>query len=430
MAHAMSPDAQDPEGPTPVQPLPSRRPSGLTSVLHGLTELPREVIVLAAVAFCVALGFGIVVPAIPVFAKSFGVSNFWASSVVSVFALMRFVSAFGGGFLVNRLGERLVLALGIGIVAVSSAMAGFAQSFPELLALRGIGGVGSAMFTVSALSLLLRVSAPEQRGQASGAFQSGFLIGGIAGPLLGGPLTEWSIRAPFFVYAVTLAAAGAVALVFLARTSLRDREQAVGSAHAPTAFRQAVRSSAYRAAVVNNFANGWSIFGVRAALIPIFVVEGLQVGAKWTGIGLTVGAVTQILVLVPAGRLADTRGRKPFLLSGAALGLVAAIVLAPSTSIPPYLVAMALFGAASALIGVSSAAVVGDVIGGRGGTPVAAYQMAADAGTFTGPLVAGALSDSFSFEAAFVATGAVSLVAVLTVLRMPETRPSGSAQAA
>ena len=87
---------------------------------------------------------------------------------------------------------------------------------------------------------------------------------------------------------------------------------------------------------------------------------------------------------------------------------------------------MALFGAASALIGVSSAAVVGDVIGGRGGTPVAAYQMAADAGTFTGPLVAGALSDAFSFEAAFAATGAVSLIAVLTVLRMPETKTAGA----
>ena len=90
---------------------------------------------------------------------------------------------------------------------------------------------------------------------------------------------------------------------------------------------------------------------------------------------------------------------------------------------PPYLVAMALFGAASALIGVSSAAVVGDVIGGRGGTPVAAYQMAADAGTFTGPLVAGALSDAYSYEAAFLATAGVSVIALVAVLAMPETKP-------
>lgn len=391
--------------------------------MHGL---PREVGVLTAVAFCVALGFGIVAPAIPVFAKDFGVSNLAASSVVSVFALLRFVSALGGGFLVDRFGERLVLATGIGIVAVSSLLAGLSQSFAQLLVLRGVGGVGSAMFSVSALSLLLRVTGPEQRGQASGSFQSGFLVGGIVGPAFGGPLTEWSIRAPFFVYAATLAAAGAVAMVFLARTSLRDKDAAPGAAVSPTSLAKAFRARAYRSAVVNNFSNGWSIFGVRAALVPIFVVEGLKVGAAWTGIGLVLGALTQVLVLIPAGRLADTRGRKPYLMAGAALALAAGVILAFSTTIPPYLAAMAVFGAASALIGVSSAAVVGDVIGGRGGKPVAVYQMAADLGTFTGPLVAGALSDAFGFESAFFATAAVSLIALLTVVRMPETKPDNS----
>ncbi len=386
--------------------------------------LPREVAVLTAVAFFVALGFGILAPAIPVFAKSFDVSNLAASSIISVFALMRFVSALAGGTLVNRLGERVVLASGIAIVAVSSFFAGLSQSFPQLLLLRGIGGVGSAMFTVAALSLLLRVASADERGQASGSFQSGFLLGGIFGPAFGGPLTEWSIRAPFFVYAGTLAAAGSVAMVFLARTSLHERDAVTGADHAPTSLRTAFRSSAYRAAVVNNFANGWSIFGVRAALIPIFVVEGLKVGASWTGIGLVVGALTQVAVLIPAGRLADRRGRKPYLLAGAALALVAAVVLAFSGTVAPYLVAMALFGAASALIGVSSAAVVGDVIGGRGGTPVAAYQMAADAGTFTGPLVAGALSDTYSYETAFLATAGVSVIAVLAVMVMPETKPA------
>ena len=58
-----------------------------------LRNLPPEVAVLSAVSFSVALGFGIVAPAIPLFAKHFHVSNFQASAVVSVFALMRLVSA-------------------------------------------------------------------------------------------------------------------------------------------------------------------------------------------------------------------------------------------------------------------------------------------------------------------------------------------------
>ena len=99
------------------------------------------------------------------------------------------------------------------------------------------------------------------------------------------------------------------------------------------------------------------------------------------------------------------------------------MVLALSSSIPLLPVRDgAVRQPASALSACSSAAVVGDVIGGRGGTPVAAFQMASDAGAFTGPLVAGALADAASFEVAFLATAAVSGLAFATTLVMPETQ--------
>jgi len=386
-------------------------------------SLPPEVAVLTAVAFSVALGFGIVAPAIPLFAKNFGVSNFAAGAVISVFALVRFVSAPVAGRLVNRLGERVVLATGIAIVGISSLLAGLSNSYPQLIVLRGIGGFGSAMFTVSSFALLLRVVAPNQRGRAAGTYQTGFLLGAIAGPGFGGPLTAWSLRAPFFVYATTLLVAGGVATVFLARTALRDHEVAAGTADlAPTTLGTALRSSAYRAAVANNFAVGWAVFGVRSSLVPLFVVEGLRLGPAWTGAGLALSAVVQALVLIPAGRLVDTRGRRPFLRAGAAFGLAAGLAMALAGNAPLFLLGMALYGTGSALLGVSSAAIVGDVIGGRGGTPVATFQMASDAGAFLGPLVAGLLADAASFEMAFLATAAVSGLAFATTLAMPETQ--------
>jgi DHA1 family multidrug resistance protein-like MFS transporter len=386
-------------------------------------SLPPEVAVLTAVAFSVALGFGILAPAIPLFAKEFGVTNFAAGAVISVFALVRFASAPIAGRLVNRIGERVVLASGIGIVGVSSLLAGLSTSYPQLLVLRGIGGFGSAMFTVSSFALLLRVVSPDQRGRAAGTYQTGFLLGAIAGPAFGGPLTAWSLRAPFFVYATTLLVAGSVATVFLARTALREHEALAGTADlAPTPLGTALRSPAYRAAVANNFAVGWAIFGVRSSLIPLFVVEGLHLGPSWTGAGLVLSAVVQALVLVPAGRLVDTRGRRPFLRAGAAFSLTAGVTMALAGGAPLFLLGMALYGTGSALLGVSSAAVVGDVIGGRGGTPVAAFQMASDAGAFIGPLVAGFLADAASFEVAFLATAAVAGLAFVTTLVMPETQ--------
>jgi MFS family permease len=334
---------------------------------------------------------------------------------------MRFVSALWSGRLVDRTGERLILASGIGIVAVSSLLAGFAQDYVQLLLLRGLGGVGSAMFTVAAVSLLLRVVGPELRAQASGTAMAGFLLGAVLGPAFGGPLAEISLRLPFFVYTVTLTFAGTVGLVALRRAELRAAERPV-EASEPMAVRTAFAQPAYRAAVATNFLNGWTTFGLRTSLIPVFVVEGLALGASWIGFGLVVSALVQTAMQVPAGRLSDRRGRKPFLMLGVSLGLACMLLLVITDAAWLYLLAMALFGASSAFIGTSSAAVVGDVIEGRGGRPVAAYQMASDAGTFIGPMAAGWLADASGYPTAFAITAAVASLAVITVARMPETR--------
>lgn len=150
-----------------------------------LAGLPKEVAVLTAIAFCVALGFGILAPSLPIFARTFDVSALQVSAVISVFALMRFVSAPGAGALTDRFGERVVMSSGLAIVGLSSLAAGFSQSLLQLIVLRGVGGIGSSMFTVSAMALLLRVVDTEQRGRAAAAFQGGFLFGGVAGPAVG-----------------------------------------------------------------------------------------------------------------------------------------------------------------------------------------------------------------------------------------------------
>ncbi|MBA2768903.1 MAG: MFS transporter [Sporichthyaceae bacterium] len=383
--------------------------------------MPREVVVLTAVAFAVAVGFGVVAPAIPVFARDFGVGRTAAGAVISAFAFMRLVSALGSGRLVNRIGERLVLATGIGIVAVSSLLAGLAQSFTQLLLLRGVGGIGSAMFTVSAISLLLRVVDADQRGRATGMWQSGFLLGAIAGPAIGGPLTDISLRAPFFVYAVTLAVAGGIGMLFLSRTPLHDREEAGGPIPSTT-LPQALRVSGFRAALASNLGNGWALFGVRSSLIPLFVVEGIGASGTWVGIGFFVSAATQGAALMVVGGITDRVGRRPGMVAGAALSTVAMGSLALSDSLAVYVVAMAVFGVGAALMSVAPSAAVGDVVAGRGGTVVAAFQMSADLGAVVGPLVAGWLADDYSFGAAFGVTAGVLAAGFVMSLMSTETR--------
>jgi MFS family permease len=390
--------------------------------------LPREVYVLAAVAFAVAVGFGIVAPVIPVFAREFGVSRAAAGAVISAFAFMRLVSALGSGQLVDRLGERLVLAAGIGVVAVSSALAGLARSYWQLLVLRGVGGVGSAMFTVSAMSLALRVVGPDRRGQAAGLFQAGFLVGIIVGPVLGGLLAGFSLRVPFYVYAATLAVAGSIGAFFLRRTPLPDQAAEDGQPQR-TSLGAALRQRAYLAALTSNLGTGWVLFGVRSSLLPLFVVEGLHREPVWTGAGFLISAGAQALTLLPAGRYVDTVGRRPGMVLGGALAAAAVGLLAVSPTAPAYLLAMVVFGVGAGFLGVAPSAVVGDVVAGRGGTVVAAYQMAADLGAVIGPLLSGWLADTRGYAAAWACAAAVLGAGALLALGAPETRHRAAASA-
>jgi MFS family permease len=412
--------------------------TGLTASLVGISTLslsPQRVTrVLSAVSFTVALGYGIVAPVIPQFARQFGVSVATAATVISAFALMRVVGALPAGRLVDRFGESPVMAAGIGIVAVSSILAGFSRSFAELLVLRGVGGLGSAMYSISAQALLLATVPSEQRGRASGLYSGSFLIGGIAGPAVGGLISAWSLRAPFFIYGVMLLVPGGIAMFLLRGVSAHKRETAgtrvnVGIAAQWAVLWAAVRDRAYRAAAAANLADGFANVGIRAAIIPVFVHTVLHKSPIWTGVGFGVFTALNGAVLLPGGRLADTLGRRPVIVAGCLISAGGLVMLAVLPGPGAFFAALAVAGFGSGLLDVAPSAMIGDLLDGRGGTLVAAYQMAGDTGTVTGPIASGFLVDSVSYSAAFgVAAGVLGVAAVLG-LAAPETRRGTSTTA-
>ncbi len=82
---------------------------------------------------------------------------------------------------------------------------------------------------------------------------------------------------------------------------------------------------------------------------------------------------------------------------------------------------MVLLGFAGAADSVAPGAVLGDVVGSRGGTVVAVFQMAGDLGAVLGPVVAGSMADSHGYGPAFLVSAAVALTPLPFVARARET---------
>lgn len=209
-----------------------------------------EIWALIAGAFSVALGYGVVAPALPQLAHSFNVSFTAASGIVSAFALMRLLFAPAAGWIVQRLGERLTYMTGILIVAASTGACAIAATFGQLLILRGLGGVGSVMFSVATSGLLIRLAPVSERGRVSSLNAAGFLLGNLLGPVMGGVVAGFGLRAPFVLYFFTLIIACAIVGLSLRNSSIGGRPNPNRERTELIRLPEALQFSQYRAALI------------------------------------------------------------------------------------------------------------------------------------------------------------------------------------
>ncbi len=402
----------------------------MSSVARGASsqtqQLPREVWALVGANAVIALGYGVVAPVLPQLARHFGVSISAATFVITAFAIMRLCAAPPTGLLVQRWGERRVYVVGVLIVALSTAACAFAATYWQLLFFRTLGGIGSTMFSVSALSLMIRMSPHDARGRVAGMFSGSFLVGSVAGPVLGSATAGLGLQAPFVIYGALLLVVAVVVLVSLRHSALAapadDDELTV-------TVRVALRHRAYRAALLSNFATGWSLFGLRFALVPLFVAEVLGQRPAIAGLALAAFAVGNVAVVLPSGRLSDRIGRRPLLLVGLVLAGVSTAALGVTASVAAFFAVAVLAGAASGVYNSPQQAAVADIIGrARGGTAIATFQMMADLGSIVGSIGVGLLAQQFSYGWAFGISGVMLLLAALGWMFATETRDASPIQ--
>ncbi|WP_433075132.1 MFS transporter [Dactylosporangium sp. CA-052675] len=394
-------------------------PGSAAPVAAAQPGLPREVYVLSVVGGCVMLGLGLVLPVLPAYAATFGAGPARIGALVSLFALMRLATSPFCGRLAVRFGERRVLVAGLLVCAVSSALTAFAGSYWQLLVFRSLGGAGSVLFSVSALATLLAIAPAGQRGRASAVFEAGFLLGGVCGPALGGLLALIALSAPFLVYAALLLAAAALSLAVLRTGRAAGAEPGRDVVRLPVLL----RDWRYLVACLAALAQGWVLFGLRSALVPIVVVAWRH-DVTWVGWAFTISAVVQTLLIMPAGRVVDRAGRRSAMIAGTGVAAAAITALVFVDGYAWLVVLLSVYAAGSALLNAAPAALVGDVVAGRAGSGVAVFSMCTDAGAVAGPVVVGLIAERASVPAAFGSGAALLVAAFAASWTLTTARPT------
>jgi EmrB/QacA subfamily drug resistance transporter len=415
-----------------------------------VTREQRWVLGLASLAsFIVILDVMVVATALTAIRRHLGASLADLEWTVNAYTLSFAVLLMTAAALGDRLGRRRVFAAGLMIFALSSAACALAPDAAALIAARAVQGAGAATIMPMALALLNGAFPPARRGWAIGIYGGVTGLAAVAGPVLGGAVTQglgWQwifwVNVPVALAAVPLVlgrlneakgAGGAIDLPGLALVTaaalglvwglVRGNTAGWGSAEvigtlaggavAAAAFaaweRRAVhpmvpprlfRSPAFSAGNLAIFTINASLTGV-IFLLPQFlqVVEGQ--GPLGAGLRLLPWGIAPFLVGPPAGALADRVGERVLVVTGALVQVAGiawlAAVASPGTGYLALVTPMILIGIGLALsVPAATRAVTSTVPPADIGTASAAFSTMRQLGGAFGVAVLGA---------AFAATG-------------------------
>jgi MFS transporter, DHA1 family, tetracycline resistance protein len=176
----------------PLKQAPERAETG------GASQL-----ILFLTVFIDLLGFGIVIPFLPLFAERLGVGAAGIGLVLSIYSLMQLIFAPILGRISDRVGRRPVILLGLLGSSIGYVIYGFAGTFFWLLVSRAIHGACAG--TVStAQAYIADTTTQENRARGMGLIGAAFGLGFVLGPAIGGMLGHASLRTPvFFAAALT-----------------------------------------------------------------------------------------------------------------------------------------------------------------------------------------------------------------------------------
>ena len=385
------------------------------------------------IAMCVLisinqLGFGSVIPVLPLYAQSFGVAASAIGMAVAIYGLARFFVAVPSGQLSDRLGRRPTLAMGGVISALGSFWCAAATGYPEFMVARFVSGAGAGIILTTGQVVLADISTPERRGRIISIYQGSFLFAVGIGPLPGGLLaSHFGLAAPFQAYGVASLLAMLVAWFAVKETrGLGHGGSGQGAAVTISYVRQLkllMRQVGFVLVSVISLTNSVIRTGGLFTVIPVFAVLRLSLNVAEIGFGMALGSVAGVIAAYPSGVLVDRFGRKAVIVPATLITGLSMLLFMISPSYVWFVVSCVVWGVAASIGGTAPAAYAADSAPpGMNAAAMSAFRMVGDFGYVIGPIFLGFLVDVQGPQTALLVAAVISVLAAYLFLKYaPET---------
>lgn len=355
------------------------------------------------------VGFGIVIPLLPLFADSFGAGAVSIGLLFASYSLAQILFAPIWGRLSDRIGRRPVLLVTIAGSAIGSFLLGIAPTLAILFVGRIVDGISGASIAV-ARAVVADIADDAQRPRLMGLLGAAFGLGFVIGPSLGALAALGGQALPFF------AAAGLSVVNFIAAWFRlpETREPAAAPATSEPVWRMRPAPIILRLGVISFVSIvAFSAFEATFGLLgrDRLGLDEAAVAAVFAGLGL-------LLVLTQGGLigpLAAWIGEYGLIRLGLVLNAVGFGVLAFATSWAALLAALALLAVGQGLVTPAVSSVAGGAVASaEAGIALGWMQSAGGVARVAGPVIGGALY-AVRIEAPYLLSAVLTGVALVLV---------------
>lgn len=335
-------------------------------------------------------------PVIAPYARSLGADAGTVGLVVAIYSLTNLGGNVVAGYLLDRLGRKRLLVLGLLAAGGAVLLYGAARIPSDLVLVRGLHGLAAAILAPAAFTLLGDLFPREKRGRAMGANGALIALAAMVAPAASGVVRDrWGFTAVFVAVAVLLLAAALLAQLLVQETHRPEPKDAPSNRILAALLGRRSLVLAYFAAVALTFG-----LGTVVTHLPLYL-EDLGYRGGHTGAAFSAFALVALLVMAsPSSRAGDVRGRYGPIGLGLWLAGLGLLLLGGWSKLEAALGAMAIYGLGFGLIFPAANALVADATapGERGtafGMFYAFYSLGVVAGATASGLLAGQQWTSF-----------------------------------